>query len=82
MLNKNSLLVFLTVIPCKLSSKRIKEVVLKGRFYLVHDACTNRTWALYEWYTAIVRNETNYLTQPPELFSHKRKLTIIISNNA
>ncbi len=77
MLNKNSLLVFLTVIPCKLSSKRIKEVVLKGRFYLVHDACTNRTWALYEtyidvvqWYTAIVRNETNYLIQPPELFSH------------
>ena len=55
MLNKNSLLVFLTVIPCKLSSKRIKEVVLKRSFYLVHDACTNRTWALYETYIDNVR---------------------------
>jgi len=63
MLNKNSLLVFLTVIPCKLSSKRIKEVVLKGRFYLVHDACTNRTWALYETYIDVVRMVHGHCTK-------------------
>ncbi len=33
----------------------MKEVVSKVRFYLVHSACTNRTWVLYEWYIALVR---------------------------
>lgn len=39
-----------------LFTKRKKEVVLKGRFYLVHGRCTNRTLMMYEWYMAIIRN--------------------------
>lgn len=38
----------------------MKEVESKGHFYLVHSACTNRTWVLYEWYIALVRNDNMF----------------------
>ncbi len=46
-----------------LSIKRKKEIVLKDRFYLVHDACTFRTWALYESYIDDVRMVHGHYTK-------------------
>ncbi|MBR6937955.1 MAG: hypothetical protein IKH63_10375 [Prevotella sp.] len=48
--------------PYELTTKRKKEV-LKGCFYLVHDACTNRTWALYETYIDIIRMVHRHCTK-------------------